>query len=478
MERAGLAAARLAMALAPSNKGTIWLACGPGNNGGDGLIAARLLHQNGIDVRVSLLRGNNKAPAAAAAALSAAQAAGVAISHVMQAPPDTCLAIDALLGLGLSRAPSPEIAAGIAALNGLGAPVLALDLPSGLHPDTGSLTGEAAVRAQHCLALLTLKPGLFTGAGRAHCGELWFDDLGVTSAPIGDSLLLGGQGLSAWRDQAAAADNHAKHKGSQGDVLVIGGAPGMRGAARLAARAALAAGAGRVYACLLNSTQTNAAPDDVDPQRPELMQFPQTRLDEPSALSTWSQKTIVCGCGGGDAIAIHLAQVLRHAQRLVLDADALNAVALDAALRTRLKQRRTAGLATVLTPHPLEAARLLCSSAAAVQADRIGAAQALVDDLSCQVILKGSGSIIAGLHRQPAINSSGNAALATPGSGDVLAGWLGGLWAQQATADPFDLACLACYWHGAAALSQTSGPLRAADLVERMHALHTGPKLS
>ncbi len=473
MEQAGMAAARLALALVPNHDGPIWVACGPGNNGGDGLVAARLLHQHGIAVRVSLLASKNTPPAATAAALAAAQDAGLAICTEMRAPPSTRLGIDALLGLGLSRAPSPEIAAGIKALNSLSAPVLALDLPSGLHPDHGCLTGEAAVHAQHCLALLTLKPGLFTGAGRAHCGELWFDDLGQAPTHAGDALLVGAPCLSAWRAQAAASSNHAKHKGSQGDVLVIGGVAGMRGAARLAARAALAAGAGRVYVCFLG-----AAPDDIDPQRPELMRFLQPSLEDPSAIASWCHKTLVCGCGGGDAIAAQLAQVLGHGQRLVLDADALNAVALDTGLRTGLKQRRSKGLATLLTPHPLEAARLLGSDAASVQADRIGAAQALVDELGCQVILKGSGSIIAGPHRQTAINSSGSAALATPGSGDVLAGWLGGLWAQQPMADPHDLACLACYWHGAAALSQAGGPLRAADLVEHMHALHTGPDLS
>jgi hydroxyethylthiazole kinase-like uncharacterized protein yjeF len=471
MEQAGLAAARLALALAPNNSGPIWLACGPGNNGGDGLVAARLLHQRGIAVRVSLLAGKNTPPAAASA-LTAAQNAGLAISTEMRAPAGTRLGIDALLGLGLSRAPSPEIAAGIQALNELSAPVLALDLPSGLHPDHGCLTGDAAVHAQHCLALLTLKPGLLTGAGRAHCGELWFDDLGVAPPHAGDALLVGAPCLSAWRAQAAAGSNHAKHKGSQGDVLVLGGAAGMRGAARLAARAALAAGAGRVYVCFLGP-----APDDIDPQRPELMRCPQPSLDDPGATASWHQKTLVCGCGGGDEIAAQLAQVLSHGQRLVLDADALNAVALDTGLRASLKQRRAKGLATILTPHPLEAARLLGSDTAAVQADRIGAAQALVDELGCQVILKGSGSIIAGPQRPPAINSSGSAALATPGSGDVLAGWLGGLWAQQPMADPFDLACLACYWHGAAAQSQAGGPLRAADLVEHMHARHSGPDL-
>jgi hydroxyethylthiazole kinase-like uncharacterized protein yjeF len=475
MERAGMAVARLTMALTPTGSGPIWVACGPGNNGGDGLVAARLLHQQGLKVQVSLIAATRTPPADAAAALAAAQQAGVPISDKMQAPAGARLGLDALLGLGLNRnrAPSPEMVAAFKALNTMGAPVLAVDLPSGLQTDTGavlgglgnSMTPNMAVNAQHTLALLTLKPGLFTGQGRAHCGQIWFDDLGQATTEPADAMLLGSEGFNDWRIQTAA--DHAKHKGSQGDVLVVGGAKGMRGAARLAARAALAAGAGRVYACLLGATS-----DEADPQRPELMHFEQARLDNANAITDWSHKVLVCGCGGGKAIAELLPALLQYAQRLVLDADGLNAVAADASLRRLLKQRRDSRFATILTPHPLEAARLLGSDAAAVQADRLVAAQSLAEEFSCQIILKGSGSIIAGPQRRPAINSSGNAALATAGSGDVLAGWLGGLWAQQSQGDPFSLASLACYWHGKAAESQVSGPLRAADLVERMHALH------
>ena len=470
MERAGLATARLALALAPAGSGPIWIACGPGNNGGDGLVAARLLQQQGLQVRVSLLLASKAPPADAAAALTAAQQAGLQISTDMTAPAGTRFALDALLGLGLnqSRQPKPEMAAAIKALNALGAPVLALDLPSGLQPDTGTLPGDMAVRAQHTLVLLTLKPGLFTALGRAQCGQIWFDDLGQAPNQAADAVLLGADCLTNWQIKTAA--DPTKHKGSQGDVLVIGGAIGMRGAARLAARAALGAGAGRVYACLLDSLDSEA-----DPQRPELMHFDQARLQDGSNAAAWSHKVLVCGCGGGREIAGFLPTLLQYAARLVLDADGLNAVAADARLRALLKQRQASGLATILTPHPLEAARLLGIDAPAVQADRIGAAQSLADQLNCQVILKGSGSIIAGPKQRPAINSSGNAALATAGSGDVLAGWLGGLWAQQSDADPFSLACLASYWHGKAAESQTAGPLRAADLVEHMHALHHPP---
>jgi NAD(P)H-hydrate repair Nnr-like enzyme with NAD(P)H-hydrate dehydratase domain len=159
-----------------------------------------------------------------------------------------------------------------------------------------------------------------------------------------------------------------QHKGSFGDVLVLGGAPGMGGAALLAARAALTAGAGRTYIARLDG---NCAPD---PMRPELMpRLPDEAL-QPALLQ---RATVVCGCGGGAAVAATLPQVLDQAARLLLDADALNAVAADAALRALLCTRADRGLSTVLTPHPLEAARLLGSSTAAVQVDRLQQAQAL-----------------------------------------------------------------------------------------------------
>jgi hydroxyethylthiazole kinase-like uncharacterized protein yjeF len=205
------------------------------------------------------------------------------------------------------------------------------------------------------------------------------------------------------------------------------------------------------------------------------MNWPESRLRDPA---TWQGRVVVAGCGGGTAVAAHLLEPLSQARRLVLDADALNALATDAALRQLLRARQAQGLASVLTPHPLEAARLLGSSSAEVQADRIGAAQALSLDLRCSVLLKGSGTVIASPDRLPAINSSGNASLATAGTGDVLAGWLGGLWAQhagEALGASHLLACAGAQWHGLAATEPTAGPLRAADLIERMHGLHPQP---
>ncbi|MCX2862668.1 NAD(P)H-hydrate dehydratase [Paucibacter sp. PLA-PC-4] len=466
MQRAGAAVAKLALALQPHAR-HIWLLCGPGNNGGDGLVAARLLQAAGKQVRISLCGGAGRTAAADAAwALQQAQAAGLAIETVLPtSAPKADLLIDALLGLGLSRAPDSTVAEAIRLLNHHPAPTLAVDLPSGMDGDSGRAL--LSVQAQHTLALLTLKPGMFTAEGRSLCGEIWWDDLGQAPAGSADAQLLGRQALRDWR-RLSGPRGHASHKGSWGDVLVVGGAAGMRGAAWLAARAALAAGAGRVYACLLQAEAGVAAPQD----RPELMNWSESLLQFPDS---WQRHIVVAGCGGGAAIAAPLPDLLRHARRLVLDADALNAIAADSHLRQLLRARQTLGRPTLLTPHPLEAARLMHIDTAEVQAGRLGAAQALSQEFGCTVLLKGSGTVIASPQQAPAINGSGNAALATAGTGDVLAGWLGGLWAQYGGEDPaatHALACAAAYWHGLAGDTQKSGPLRAADLIESMHALH------
>ena len=502
MRRAGLAVARLAMAIAPHAQ-RVWIAAGPGNNGGDGLEAAVHLLRRGWQVEVTLVADANTLPPDAAAALARATAAGVQINpreHLVLDAND--IAIDALLGIGASRAPQGAIAQAILALNTLtsltspGArgtcPVLALDLPSGLHSGTGNPLGDACVVATHTLALLTLKTGLFTGAGRDHAGAVWFDSLGVdtkadaredaggddsshagTDAGSNAASRAPGTAPSAWLsgvphfDRPHPVRRHVQHKGSFGDVAVVGGAPGMTGAALLAARAAHAAGAGRVFVQLLQPASSAASVLSADLLRPELM----FRTDwSNSDAAILARSTVVCGCGGGAAVREVLARLISLAHRLVLDADALNAVAADATLAALLRARADHGLASVLTPHPLEAARLAGGTTAAVQADRLHAAQSIADRLRCVVVLKGSGSVIAAPQRVARVNATGNAALASGGTGDVLAGWLAGLWAQAgADAQVAEVAARAVAEHGAAADSVRAGPLRAYDLVEMLH---------
>lgn len=441
MQRAGAAVARLALAVKPHAQ-HVWAAAGPGNNGGDALEAAFRLQQAGRSVSVSLLGDASRLPADAAASLQRARAAGVSITPV-PAPPreltSSDLVLDGLLGLGLSRPPAGEVAAAILTLNAGAAPVLAIDLPSGLGADTGQpVDATCCVRARWTLSLLTLKPGLFTGSGRDHAGEVWLDDLG---APRDDSSVACARLSTACAvEPLRPSRQHVHHKGSYGDLWVVGGAPSMTGAALLAARAALHAGAGRVYVHLLHDHGITSC----DPMHPELM----FRRHVPDN-DTLAAATVVCGCGGGEAVGTELPALLLRSHKLLLDADALNAVATDTQLGQRLAARAAHAQQTVLTPHPLEAARLLGCTTAQVQADRLLAARQLAERYRAVVVLKGSGSVIAAPGQAPAVNASGNAALASPGTGDVLAGWIGGLWSQRL--DAFDAARLGVFEHGAAA---------------------------
>lgn len=454
MSRAGLSVARLAQALQPHAR-CIWVACGPGNNGGDGLVAAMHLHRwaktCGDALRVVVTHAcqdEARLPADAHQALQAARAEGVAFADAPPSAPD--LAIDALLGIGSARPLEGTLAHWVQTLRESAAPVLCVDLPTGLDADTGVLAALAPLNPvhtpgpRHTLSLLTLKPGLFTASGRDAAGTVWLDELGVTPDPdIPVTAWLAG------RQSPIPTRLHSSHKGSYGDVLVLGGqgiavdGAGMTGAAVLAARAALHAGAGRVFVGLLESPADTAW----DPLCPELMFRQPERLLAQSPLAAAS---VVCGCGGGQAVAALLPRVLSGAKKLVLDADALNAIATDPVLQTLLAARHGRGFATAITPHPLEAARLLDSRTQDVMADRLHAAQTLADRFGVCCVLKGSGSVVASPGATPLINPSGNALLATAGTGDVLAGMIGAALA------PSDLSgeqareriALAVYQHG------------------------------
>ena len=473
MARAGVALTRLARAIAPHAR-RVWIAAGPGNNGGDGLVLATALHRAGLEVGVTLVghAPGRALPPDAAWALAQARAAGVAIvAELPGADAHIDLGIDALLGFGQKRAPEGVFVDAIAMLNALNAPVLSVDAPTGLSTDTGAQLGDAAVRATHTLTLLTAKPGLFTGTGRELSGEIWFDDLGV--APTGDddpaAMLTGARAVA----QRLPHRRQAANKGTFGDVHVAGGAAGMVGASLLAAHAASLAGAGRVLVHAHSSDQGGVLPVDV--RHPELMLRTVSELQK--AIRDNRKATVVAGCGGGDDVGAELPGCLSNANRLVLDADALNAIARDAGLRAQLRARGVRGLPTLLTPHPLEAARLLASTAAAVQADRFAAARRLAADTGAIVILKGSGTLVAAPDGRVAVNPTGDARLATAGTGDVLAGWTGGLWSAQPPADAdaaldlaFAVACAAAWIHGRAC-DFTAGdrlPLVAGELAAHM----------
>ena len=429
MQRAGLAVARLCLAVAPHAQ-RIWIAAGPGSNGGDGLEAAARLQAQGKTVSVSWLGAPATASNDCAASYQHAIAAGVVF---VDAPPTAFdLCVDALLGIGANRAPSGTMAAWIDHMNASGMPVVSIDIPSGLDADTG-VAMTPCVRALACLCLLTIKPGLFTADGRDASGSVWVDDLQVdwsakafARAPSACAHLAA---PAAWR-----AASYATHKGSRGDVVVVGGAPGMGGAAVLAGMAALHQGAGRVYLARLDGHASSSLGS-----YPELMPRDVEQID-------FSRSTVVCGCGGGHRVVQHLAKILSTAPRLVLDADALNAVARDSGLQAQLRARRGRGWSTVLTPHPLEAARLLGVTTAGVQADRRQAAARMSLAASCTVVLKGAGSIVARPGQTSVIVPTGNPRLATAGTGDVLAGAIGAALANGL--GEFQAACDSTYMHG------------------------------
>lgn len=456
MRRAGQSIGRLAMALAPHAQ-TVWIACGPGNNGGDGLEAALFLHQAGMSVQLTHFTGHHALPFDAQAALMRARELGIAFVQTAPALRRGDLIIDCLLGIGASRAVTGEMTAWVDVMNDSEAMVLCADSPTGLDAQTGlALLDEdgkpgSVVKAQHTLMLLTAKPGLFMGLGRDASGQLWLDDLTMNDAQR--QVLKSGPACSQLNPfpVAPAARLHNSHKGQYGDVAIVGGESlaergmGMTGAALLAASAALHGGAGRVLVSLLA-----ADPKTLDAQtwsqHPELMQrtFSALNLD---------QLTVVCGCGGGMAVARVLAQVLQRSHQLVLDADALNAIARDPKLSKLLKFRGARAMPTVLTPHPLEAARLLNCATAEVQAQRLHSAQKMSELWGCTVVLKGSGTVIACAGQLSRINPTGNGQLATAGTGDVLAGWIGAKLAQgpDTPQAAFEAASQAVYQHGLAA---------------------------
>ncbi len=461
MTLAGRAVARRALDLARGRRGPIALVAGPGNNGGDAWVAADQLLSLGAPVLVwAPLGGGTRDPVAASArARFLAEGGGV----VRTLPEDAALLVDGLFGIGLCRELSGGARDAVIAINASRAPALAIDVPSGLDADTGAIHG-VAVRAAHTITFIAGKPGLVTGNGPDHAGQVDVDSLGID-----DALFPGNVGVLLTRATVQRLPLRAanSHKGSFGTVAVVGGAAGMAGAAILAARGALFAGAGKVYATLL----APGAPA-YDPAQPEILL---RSLDE--ALTA---DVLVAGPGAGAPDSPFAREVLPRLlaadKPLALDADALTALAHQRALPHADLRRRHAP--TLLTPHPGEAARLLGVSVAEVQADRVAAATELSRTFGAEVVLKGAGSVCASPNGSWAINASGNAGLASGGTGDVLSGVIGALLAQ--TMAPTQALQLAVWAHGAAAdrlVAQGRGPagLTAGELPAAIRAILNAP---
>jgi hydroxyethylthiazole kinase-like uncharacterized protein yjeF len=414
---------------------------GPGNNGGDALLAALKLRARGH--RVAALALTTALPEAAdARAVRAGWDAAIGVPASLDTLPDWiargALFIDGLFGIGLSRPIEGAAADAIRALAGLAPRVIAVDVPSGLDPDTGAIVGGTrgvAVRAGTTVTMIGDKPGLRTAGGLDLAGRVLVAPLGLHAWPDGQAFAPDG-GLFLEEDAAALWRPRARnsHKGSFGSVTIIGGAAGTTGAALLAARGAQSMGAGRIWI---------ASPDArvFDPGQPQWM----TRaIDAP--LEAMDALCVGCGLGRSEPARAALAGACASSRALALDADALNLIAEDPTLAQALGHRSAP---TVLTPHPLEAARILGRGVPDVQADRIASARALAARTGAAVVLKGAGSVVATPDGGWTIIGSGSPALAVAGSGDVLAGMVTALLAQGHGAR--EAARLGVWLHGAAA---------------------------
>lgn len=458
MARAGQAGWRSVLAHWPQAR-RLLVVCGPGNNGGDGFVLARHALESGREVQVVRLGTDAPRTPPAQAACAAFLAAGGEVSDFDADLPPADLVVDALYGIGLARAAEGEAAELIRAINASGAPVFALDVPSGFDASRGSAPGPA-VHATRTLQFLAAHVGLQTGDGGDHAGELSLDALGVGPAacaaatPSARRVSVGD--LAHWLQPRA----RNSHKGASGRVLCVGGDHGFGGAVLLTAEAALRTGAG-----LVNVATREAHIAPLLARCPEIMASA-VGTDAALAGLLEAADVVALGPGLGRGAWAHglYADVLDAAPALVLDADALNLLA---------GAPRALPVGTILTPHPGEAARLLACTTADVQRDRPAAVRALAARWSAVVVLKGAGTLVAAPGATPWLIAAGNPGMATGGMGDLLTGVIAALRAQGLA--PEDAAVCGALLHGAAgdAAARERGErgLRPTDLFTALHAL-------
>ena len=431
MERAGADALDALTARYPG-AGSLVVLCGGGNNAGDGYVLARLARQAGLEVRlIALVEPGRLEGDAAASAQKYLQSGSVETALAIEGAD---IIVDALLGSGLNRPVEGRFAEAIELINAASTPVFALDIPSGLHADTGTRLGSA-VRADATITFIGLKRGMFTAEGPELCGEILFSDLGTpagTHAAIDAEARLIGHEEVMLNLRARPRD---AHKGRYGHVLVIGGDYGYQGAAILAGCAAARAGAGLVTV----ATRPEHA-RTIPLFRPELMTVAaNVPRDLDALLDRASVVAIGPGLGQSDWAISLFAGVLQTRLPLVVDADALNLLAHEHQYRENW----------VLTPHPGEAARMLGMTAAEIQSDRFAAVASLHAEFGGTVVLKGAGSLVVGPAGLLRLNSTGNPGMAGAGMGDVLTGIVAGLVAQGM--EPHAATVSGVYLHGHAA---------------------------
>ncbi|PWC15590.1 bifunctional ADP-dependent NAD(P)H-hydrate dehydratase/NAD(P)H-hydrate epimerase [Brenneria roseae subsp. americana] len=432
MQRAGEKAFQVACRYYPSAKHWLILV-GHGNNGGDGYVVATLALAAGITPHVIACSGQRPLPEEARAARQAWLDLGGEIHEADESWPEAVdLIIDGLLGTGLAAAPRSPYDTLIVQANAHSAPIISLDIPSGLNAETGACAGEA-IRAAHTVTFIALKPGLLTGNARDRVGKLHYSALGLSAwlaeqhAPI---RRLVASSLVEW----LTPRRPTSHKGDNGRLLIVGGNDGTGGAVLMAGEASLRTGAGLVR--VLTHKQYLSA---LLTACPELMVQELTSDTLRQGLE-WADVVVIGPGLGQDEWGKNALRLAENCNKPMLwDADALNLLAIN----PHKRQNR------VLTPHPGEAARLLNCRVSDIESNRLLAVQKLVKRYGGIVVLKGAGTVIAGEQGQLAIADVGNPGMATGGMGDVLSGIIGGLLAQKLSL--YDAACAGCVVHGAAA---------------------------
>ena len=432
MRRAGAAAAALIKSRLDASEvetRRVTVLAGPGNNGGDAIACACELREKGMDVTVVLPGGRRPTSKLALAQLERWNAMGgeTVDDPYMTAKAD-CV-VDGLFGTGLSKPITGDYLDAVLWFNERQALKVSLDIPSGLNAVTGHwVSSYPGCSANVTITFLCTKAGLYMNEGADAAGEIVLSELDV-SVPL-SSLSVTGEDEFA---HVLAPRKKNSHKGDYGHVAVIGGTDGYIGASILASRAALISGAGLVTL----ECRAEHAPY-VDMLYPEIMYSP-----KPVDLEKFSAIVIGCGLGQSEAAKARVIEALQCSRPLIIDADALNIIAADIKLQDMVLARRAP---TVLTPHPGEAARLLRRDTAGVTADRVAACRELAVQTGAIVVLKGAGTVISMRSSRTWINPTGNAQLATGGSGDVLAGMIGAMFAQGY--DMVESVLAAVYYHG------------------------------
>ena len=441
MKRAGAAAAELIMKRledAGVEQRRVTLLVGPGNNGGDALACACELREKGAVVNVVLPGGRRPTSALALAQLERwTQAGGTTYDDPYMTEKADCV-VDGLFGTGLAKPITGDYLDAVLWFNERQALKVSLDIPSGLNPVTGHWTGSyPGCSADVTITFLCVKSSLYMCEGADAAGEIVLNELDV-SVPLSPLSVIGTDEFP--RVLRPRVKN--SHKGDYGSVAVIGGTDGMIGASILAARAALISGAGRVTL----ECRAEHAPH-VDMVYPEIM-----FATKPVNLEDFDAIVLGCGLGTSAEAKARVIEALNCQKTLILDADALNIIAADIKLQDMVLARRAP---TVLTPHPGEAARLLRRDTAGVTADRVAACRELAVQTGAIVVLKGAGTVISMRSSRTWINPTGSPMLATGGSGDVLAGMIGAMFAQGY--DMVESVLAAVYFHGLSAEGLEAG---------------------